>query len=197
MSPPTRRFVSLLVVLSVISTACSFGSSDEPDASDGAVGTTTAAVPTGNPGTLVPPTTTTEAPIFALPIAPTVAFLDACIADDSLVGPCHCASERLEANFFEGDIIVFEDRLSGRNEFSPEVAAALVDCRDAAAPPPWPQELTDRYMNGCKQGSDRLADLCRCSAFRAQDVIPADRFDEFLVADDVNPGFVELINTCL
>ena len=69
--------------------------------------------------------------------------------------------------------------------------------RDAAAPPPWPQELTDRYMNGCKQGSDRLADLCRCSAFRAQDVIPADRFDEFLVADDVNPGFVELINTCL
>ncbi len=198
MSSAARRFLGVMVAISALATGCSFGSSEDPESTDdGSSETQAAPTPTGNPGTLVPPTTTTEAPVFALSIAPTVAFLDACIADDTLVGPCHCAGERLESNFFEGDLIVFEDRLTGRNEFSPEVAAALVDCRDAGAPPPWPQELTERYVLACTQGSDRLADLCRCSAFRAQDVIPGDRLEEFLVADDVRPGFVELINTCL
>ena len=186
----------LLVVVSLLAAACSGGAGD---------GAADPAAPTsdnrpeniGNPGTLVAPTTTTEAPEFLLPIAPTVAFLDACIADAGLVGPCHCASERLGNSFSQGDLVVFEDRLSGRNEFSPEVAAALVDCRGAAAPAAWSPATVETYMAGCTKGSVRLEDLCRCSVSRAQDVIPETRVAEYLAADDVEPALVDLINVCI
>ena len=194
-----RRPLLSLIAIAVLAVACS-GGGDNDDASvsssvEGA--TTTQVANPGNPGTLLPPTTTTIAPEFLLPVAPTVAFLDACIADISLVGPCHCASSRLEAGFSEGDIVVFEDRLRGLNDFSPEVAAALVDCREATPPAPWSDETVDRYVAGCIKGADRLLDLCRCSARRAQDVIPEVRVDDYLAADDVTPSLVDLINTCI
>ncbi|MDG2112943.1 MAG: hypothetical protein P8N02_10060 [Actinomycetota bacterium] len=192
------RPLAILVVVAIVAVACSGG---DDGAAPGTASSSEAGadIPdnTGNPGTLVAPTTTTEAPEFLLPIAPTVAFLDACIADAGLVGPCHCASERLGNSFTQGDLVVFEDRLGGRNEFSPEVAAALVDCRDAGPPAAWSAETIDTYVARCSKGSPRLTDLCRCSVSRAQDVIPEIRLSDYLASDDVEPNLVDLINICI
>ena len=197
----SRPVVVLMLVVALVAVACS-GRSGGGDAADGS-GTpstpTTESRPanTGNPGTLVAPTTTTEAPLFALGIDATVAFLDACVVDDSLTGPCHCASARLAAGFSDGDLVVFEDRLTGLNDFSPEVAAALVDCRDATAPTEWSTTSAQRYIAGCTKGEGRLDDLCRCSVDRAQDVIPEARIAEFLESSTVQPNLVDFINTCI
>lgn len=194
-----RRRLLLVVVMTILATACSSGDGDgeadsgEPTASPAS---TLLANP-GNPGTLVAPTTTTEAPEYALAIEPTVGFLDACIVDAGLLGPCHCAAERLQTSFSSGELVVFEDRLTGRNEFSPEVAAVLVDCREAPAPPAWERPTVDRYVAACTKGSERLEELCRCSARRAQDVVPEGRVDEYLATNDVTPSLVDLINTCI
>ena len=200
----SRRLVALMLVVALAAVACSGGSGDDGSA-DGSAPSSAAATQTtergpentGNPGTLVAPTTTTEAPLFRLGIDATVAFLDACVADDSLTGPCHCASGRLESGFSDGDLVVFEDRLTGLNDFSPEVAAALVDCRDATAPAEWSTTSAQRYVAGCTKGEGRLEDLCRCSVNRAQDVIPEARIGEFLESPTVQPNLVDFINTCI
>lgn len=140
---------------------------------------------------------TTEAPQFLLPVSPLVAFLDACVVNAGLAGPCHCAGSRLQDSFSENDLIIFEDRLTGRNEFSPEVAAALVDCRDAPAPPAWSNNTVQLYVLGCTEGSSRLEELCRCSVSRAYDVIPEARVRDYLEANDTQPSLVDLINTCI
>jgi hypothetical protein len=202
------RVLAAVLGLSILAVACSGGSSGSSGAGDAdeSGGTEVASVPTtdgsgdavpGNPGTLVAPTTTTEPPPFLLPVEPTVAFLDACIADAGLIGPCHCAAERLGDSFSADDLVVFEDRLAGRNEFSPEVAAVLVDCRGAAAPPEWSVASVERYVTECTKGAPELEDLCRCSVNRAADVVPEARLEDYLAADEAVPSLVDLINTCL
>lgn len=181
---------AVVVVVAVLMACAGPASRNSPTAGeDGSV--------TGNPATLVPPITTTEAPQFRLPVEPLVAFLDGCIIENGLVGPCHCAGERLERDFDRTEMVIFEDRLSGRNEFAPEIAGSLVECRDAAPPAAWSGASIDVYIDACTKGSDRLADLCRCSTGRAQNVIPEDRLADFLASEEVQPNLVDLINTCL
>ena len=135
-----------------------------------------------NPGTLATQQTDASGD-YLLDISVTVAFLDACISDSGLVGPCHCAA--------------LEDRISVFNDFPPELAGLLVQCRGEERPPTWSAATKEAYIDACTKGSNRLVDLCRCSAFRAADVIPEDRLPEFLVATDLRPNLVDLIKTCL
>ncbi|HCB34984.1 MAG TPA: hypothetical protein DEP66_03085 [Acidimicrobiaceae bacterium] len=151
-----------------------------------------------NPGTLFPPTT--EPPVVVpvlLPIGHVVAFLDACIDDDDLVGPCHCAARRLQAGFDADDIEVFEDRMSGGLEYPPQVAAALVDCREDVAVPRWSTATRESYVEACAKGSELLVEPCTCSLTRAEEVIPADRLDEYAETPAVRPDFADLVNLCL
>ena len=176
----------------------------EPAISDqGAAGSE---APLGNPGTLVPPTVPgtggtggtggTREPGL-LGIEPLIAFMDACVADAELVGPCHCAADRIEGGLTSVDLEVFEDRMEGGLEFSPELAAALVDCREAGPPPDWSDAQQQTYLDACSAGSDRLRGLCACSLARAQDVVPVHRMTDFLASNDVRPDVVEFINICL
>ena len=154
----------------------------------------------GNPGTLVPPTTQPPPDANAnnlLPVETLVGFLDACAADSGLVGPCHCAAERLDSSFTPEDIQIFEDRITGQLEYPPQVAADLVFCRQAPAPAAWNDEQRERYVAECTKGSDLLQELCTCSLARAQDIIPADRLDEYLASVLVRPDFTDLINLCV
>ncbi len=149
-----------------------------------------------NPGTL-PTETTSRASEYLLDIGTTVAFLDSCISDSGLVGPCHCAAELLASDIDSSDIAALEDRMSAFNEFPVELAGLLVECREAERPPAWSSATKELYMAACAQESERLSDLCRCSASRAADVIPEERLPEFLDAKDLRPSMVDLINTCL
>ena len=151
----------------------------------------------GNPGTLVPPTAPGTSAPGLLEIEPLTAFMDACVADAGLVGPCHCAASRMEGSLTALDIEVFEDRLSGALEFSPELAEALVDCREAAPPPAWSDAQQRTYLDACAVGSDRLKSLCACSLARAQEVVPAHRLNDFLTSNETQPGMVDFIGLCL
>ena len=159
--------------------------------------TVDADVPLGNPGTLVPPTVSGVYGPEVLAIEPLVAFMDACVANAGLIGPCHCAGGRIERGFDLVDLEIFEDRMLGALEFSPEIAASLVDCREADPPPPWPQQLREAYLAECTVNSDRLRDLCACSLARAQDVVPAHRLGDFLGSNEVRPDLVDFIDLCL
>jgi len=149
-----------------------------------------------NPGTLV---VDDAAPVggYLLDIGTTVAFLDSCIANSGLVGPCHCASDLLVYDVDIADVIGLEDRMRAFNKFPPELAGLLVQCRAAARPPEWSPSTKELYLSACSHGSDRLDRLCRCSASRAADVIPEARLSEFLSATELRPNMVDLINTCL
>ena len=149
-----------------------------------------------NPGTL--PTESTPASTeYLLDIGTTVAFLDSCISDSGLVGPCHCAAELLVYDADSNDIAALEDRMSAFNEFPSELAGLLVQCRGAERPPAWETSTKEIYLAACTQSSDRLLDLCRCSASRAADVIPEERLAEFLSATDLRPNMADLIGGCL
>lgn len=163
----------------------------------GGQGVTDADGSLGNPGTLAPPTVPGTTAPGLLAIEPLVAFMDACAADAGLVGPCHCAADRMEGSLTAIDLEVFEDRMSGALEFSPELAAALVDCREAAPPPAWSTARQQMYLDACSAGSDRLRSLCACSLARAQEVVPAHRLDDFLASNEVQPGIVDFINLCV
>ncbi len=126
-----------------------------------------------------------------------IAFMDACTAEADLVGPCHCAASRLEGSFTAIDLKVLEDRMSGALEFPPELATALVDCREASAPPPWPEDQQFAYLDACSEGSDRLGSLCACSLARAQEVVPAHRLSDFLASNEVQPDIVDFVNPCI
>lgn len=151
----------------------------------------------GNPGTLAPQTVPGTGAPGLLAIEPLVAFMDACVADVGLVGPCHCAADRMEGSLTAIDLEVFEDRMSGALEFSPELAGALVDCREAEPPPGWSDAQQQAYLDVCSAGSDRLRSLCACSLARAQEVVPAHRLNDFLASNEVQPGIVDFINLCL
>jgi len=150
-----------------------------------------------NPGTLARPTVPGTGASGLLAIEPLIAFMDACVADAGLVGPCHCAADRIEGSLTVIDLEVFEDRMSGALEFSPELAGALVDCREAAPPPAWSDAQQQTYLDACSVGSDRLRSLCACSLARAQEVIPAHRLDDFLASNEIQPGIVDFMNLCL
>ena len=151
----------------------------------------------GNPGTLVPPTVPGTSAPGLLAIEPLTAFMDACVADAGLVGPCHCAADRMEGSLTALDLEVFEDRMSGALEFSPELAGALVDCREAVPPPAWSDAQQQTYLDACSAGSDRLRSLCACSLARAQEVVPAHRLNDFLASNEIQPGIVDFINECV
>lgn len=151
----------------------------------------------GNPGTLVPPTVPGTSAPGLLAIEPLTAFMDACVADVGLVGPCHCAADRMEGSLTALDLEVFEDRMSGALEFSSELAGALVDCREAAPPPAWSDAQQQTYLDACSAGSDRLRSLCACSLARAQEVVPAHRLNDFLASNEIQPGIVDFINECV
>lgn len=163
----------------------------------GAQGVTDADGSLGNPGTLAPPTVTGTAAAGLLAIEPLAAFMDACVAEAGLVGPCRCAADRMEGSLTAIDLEVLEDRMSGALEFSPELAAVLVDCREAAPPPEWSHAQRQTYLDACSAGSDRLRSLCACSLARAQDVVPAHRLNDFLASNEVQPGIVDFINLCV
>ena len=158
---------------------------------------TEAEVPLGNPGTLVPPTDPGGGEPRLLAIEPLMAFMDACVARADLVGPCHCAADRIERSFASLDIEVLEDRMSGALEFPPDLAGTLVGCRDAAPPRPWTDAERQRYLHACSAGSQRLASLCACSLARAEQVIPAHRLEDFLASNEARPDTVDFINLCL
>ena len=149
-----------------------------------------------NPGTLL-----VDDPLlvsdYSLDIKTTVAFLDSCISDSGLVGPCHCASQLLVYDVDVGDVIRLEDQMSAFNEFPLELAGLLVQCRGVQRPADWSSSTKELYLSACSHGSDRLDRLCRCSISRAADVIPEARLSEFLSASDLRPDMVDLINTCL
>ena len=149
-----------------------------------------------NPGTLVVDDAL-PASDYLLDIGTTVAFLDSCISNSGLVGPCHCASELLVHDVDIADVVALEDRMSAFNEFPPELAGLLVQCRASARPPEWSSPTKELYLAACTHGSDRLDRLCRCSVSRAADVIPEARLSEFLSTSDLRPNMVDLINTCL
>ena len=184
----SRHFLRFVAVLALTS-ACSSEGSQARYANDSDVSF-------GNPGTLAPETTGVSGE-YLLDIGTTIAFLDACISDSGLVGPCHCASELLVYDVDANDIAGLEDRISAFNEFPPELAGLLVQCRGEERPPVWSAATKEIYVAACTQGSNRLLDLCRCAAFRAADVIPEDRVPEFLTATDLRPNMVDFINTCL
>ena len=186
-----------VLLLATASLACSSNVAEvqpRPTTGDATVDTD---VPPGNPGTLVPrPATGVNEP-EVLAIEPLIAFLDACVADAGLIGPCHCAAGRIERGFDTIDLEIFEDRMSGALEFAPEIASSLVDCREADPAPAWPQQLREAYLADCAQGSDRLRSLCACSLARAQEVVPVHRLGEFLDSNEVRPDLVDFINLCL
>ncbi len=180
--------------------SCSASNGDDANGADSNNAGTTTSIFIGNPGTLVSPTT--DPPPHAstgnlLPIETVVAFLDACVADSGLVGPCRCAAERLDTSFTPQDIQIFEDRITGQLEYPPQVAADLVTCRQEQPPSPWNEEMRQSYVSECSKGSGPLVEPCMCSLERAQDIIPADRLDEYLTAIDVRPDFTALINLCI
>ena len=185
----TKQHFLRLVVVVALTSACSsgVGQARYPDNSDASF---------DNPGTLATDTTVARGE-YLLDISTTIAFLDACISDSGLVGPCHCASELLVYDVDASDIAGLEDRISAFNEFPPELAGLLVQCRAAERPPVWSAATKEIYIAACTQGSNRLLDLCRCAAFRAADVIPEDRLPEFLAATESRPNMVDFINTCL
>ena len=190
------RGLALVVAVAILAGACS--STEGSGASDNAgESTATTEIELGNPGTLVAPTSTTEVRRFSLSIETAVAFLDSCAVDSSLVGGCHCALGRLGNNLDDNGLRVFEDRFAGRNEFGPEVAAALIDCGDAPRPAEWSTESVELFVTECIKGSERLRDICTCSTARAQDVIPQARISEYVESNLVAPGFVQLINLCI
>ena len=176
--------------------ACSVTVVDVAPATPGS-GPTAADAGFDNPGTLVRPTVPGTGPPALLAIEPLAAFMDACVADAGLVGPCHCAADRIEGSLTVIDLEVFEDRMSGALEFSPELAGALVDCREAGPPPAWSDAQQHTYLDACSAGSDRLRSLCACSLARAQEVVPAHRLDDFLASNEVQPGIVDFINLCV
>ena len=149
-----------------------------------------------NPGTL-PTESTPSSTEYSLDIGTTVAFLDSCISDSGLDGPCHCAAELLVYEVDSNDIAALEDRMSAFNEFPSELAGLLVQCRGVERPPAWETSTKEIYLAACTQSSDRLLDLCRCSASRAADVIPEERLSEFLSATDLRPNMADLISACL
>lgn len=151
----------------------------------------------GNPGTLAPPTVPGTGAPGLLAIEPLIAFMDACVADAGLVGPCHCAADRIEGSLTVIDLEVFEDRMSGALEFSPELAGALVDCREAGPPLEWSDAQRQTYLDACSAGSDRMRSLCACSLARAQEVVPAHRLNDFLASNEIQPGIVDFLNLCL
>jgi len=184
----SQHFLRFVVVVALTS-ACSseVGQARYPNNSDASF---------DNPGTLASDTTSISGE-YLLDISTTIAFLDACISDSGLVGPCHCASELLVHDVDASDIAGLEDRISAFNEFPPELAGLLVQCRGEERPPVWSAATKEIYVAACTQGSNRLVDLCRCAASRAADVIPQDRLPEFLAATDLRPNMVDFINTCL
>jgi hypothetical protein len=198
MRPLCRRGGRLLAVLlaSAGMFACSATVIEVEPAAPGA-GQSDEGAGLGNPGTLAPPTVPGTGAPGLLAIEPLVAFMDACVADAGLVGPCHCAADRMEASLTAIDLEVFEDRMSGALEFSPELAAALVDCREAALPPEWSDAQRQTYLDACSAGSDRLRSLCACSLARAQEVVPAHRLNDFLASNEIQPGIVDFMNLCL
>ncbi len=187
----TRKLLISLLVMAGLSflSACS-SSNGETSLSES---TTTFY---GNPGTL-PPISTAPTSAFTLDVQTTIAFLDSCISDSGLVGPCHCASELLVSNVDVNDVQGLEDRMSAFNEFPIELAGLLAECRGAPRPAAWSAPSLASYLTVCMQGSSRLDDLCRCSVSRAVDVIPEQRLAEFLEAETIRPDMVDLINTCL
>ena len=184
---------SVVVLLGIA--ACS-ATVVEVEPADGAGGSGTG-VQLGNPGTLAPPTQPATGGSGLLAIEPLTAFMDACVAGPGLVGPCHCAATRMEGSLTAIDLVVFEDRMTGALEFSPELASALVDCRDAAPPPEWSQARQQLYLDECSAGADRLKSLCACSLARAQDVVPVHRLGDFLASTEVQPDIVDFINECV
>ena len=189
-----RWAASVLVLLGVAACSTTVVEVIPPNSVAGDVGTDS---PLGNPGTLAPPTQPAAAGSGRLGIETLAAFLDACVADSGLVGPCHCAAGRMEGSLTEIDLVVLEDRMSGALEFSPELASVLIDCREAAPPPAWSAAQQQQYLDACSAGSDRLKSLCACSLARAQEVVPAHRLGEFLASNEVQPGIVEFINLCV
>lgn len=163
------------------------------DATGDATGTTAAS----NPAIAAPPSTTPRPGDQPLGVEVVVAFLDGCVRTASAAGPCHCAIERLEAGFTMDDLTVFEDRMTGNLEYPPQVAGALVDCREDVEPRRWSEPARSRYVEACTKGSDRLGDLCSCSVARAQDVLPERHIEAFIERSEVRPGFAELIRGCL
>lgn len=189
-----RWVASVLVLLGVAACTATVVEVGPAADADGVTGTDE---PLGNPGTLAPPTQPADGGSGLLAIEPLAAFMDACVAGSGLVGPCHCAAGRMEANLTEIDLVVLEDRMTGALEFSPELASVLVECRDAAPPPAWSGAQQQQYLDACSAGSDRLKSLCACSLARAQEVVPAHRLDEFLASTEVQPGIVDFINLCV
>lgn len=183
-----------LAAVALIS-GCAIGerSSVTPEANDA----NTDPAPASNPAIVPPPSTTPRPGDMPLTIEAVVAFLDGCARTAESVSRCHCAIERLEAGFTMDDLEVFEDRMTGGLEYAPQVAGALVDCREDTAPRRWSDAARSRYVEACTKGSDRLGDLCACSASRAQDVVPERHLDSFISSAAVRPGFAELIGTCL
>jgi hypothetical protein len=182
------------VSTAILGAACSAATEGDPESVSPS---TTRQVPLGNPGTVVAPTSTTEPAELSLSVETVVALLAACSPGDELVGPCRCALGRMEGNLDDGDIVVFEDRFSGRNEFSPELAAALVDCAGAPAPQAWSAASRNTFVTQCMKGSDRLRDLCTCASARAEQVIPEVRIRAYSESKGVAPDFVDLINDCI
>ncbi len=164
---------------------------DEPN--DAAADTTLAA----NSAIAPPPSTVPRAGDQPLDVDVVVAFLDGCVRTAESVSRCHCAIERLEAGFTMDDLTVLEDRMTGNLEYPPQVAGALVDCREDEAPRRWSETTRARYVEACTKGSDRLGELCSCSVSRAQDVVPERHLEAFIDSPGVRPGFAELIRTCL
>ena len=194
---PVRSTLLVAAALAAVSMLACSVTVVEVEPANADQGATDSDAPLGNPGTLVPPSVGgTEAPQL-LEIEPLTAFMDACVANDGLVGPCHCAADRMEASLTALDLEVFEDRMSGALEFSPELAAVLVECREAVTVPAWSDTQRQTYLDACSAGSDRLRSLCACSLARAQDVVPAHRLDDFLASNEVQPGIVEFLNLCL
>ena len=186
---PKLRYSVLIVVSLVWLSACA---SQSPEAR--AAGRSQSSF--DNPGTL-PTETTSRTSGYLLDIGTTVAFLDSCISDSGLVGPCHCAIELLANDVDSSDIAALEDRMSAFNEFPVELAGLLAQCRGGDRPAEWSSSTKELYLAACIQSSDRLKDLCRCSASRAADIIPEERLSEFLKARELRPSMVDLINTCL
>ena len=194
LGPVARWVASVLVVLGVAACSATVVEVIPPTSVAGEAGTDALL---GNPGTLAPPTEPTVAGSGLLAIEPLTAFLDACVADSGLVGPCHCAAGRMEGSLTEIDLVVLEDRMSGALEFSPELASVLVDCREAAPPPAWSGAQQQQYLDACSAGSDRLKSLCACSLARAQEVVAAHRLGDFLASTEVQPGIVDFVNLCV
>ena len=192
---PVARWAASVVVLFGIA-ACS-ATVVEVRPATSVAGEADADQPVGNPGTLAPPTQPAASGSGLLAVEPLIAFMDACVADAGLAGPCHCAADRIESSLTAIDLVVFEDRMTGALEFSPDLASVLVDCRDAPAPPAWSPSRQQLYLDECSAGSDRLKSVCACSLARAQDVVPAHRLGDFLASAEVQPAIVDFVNLCV